>query len=311
MPGLSRREFLGGTAGLAAAMALPLSGSSAQPASTPLAGATVSLDSYSGASSYVDAAQILDGYVGMPLGTTIQKIYLTSGVFPASPGTKMTQLSAVGCQFVISVVPSPAKTSAQQTSLANYLAMITNAGISYRVVLYSEANNRAFTSRSLWQEYWSYYAPIIQDAGISLGYCPGCTVASIYRAEDFFPSDPTPDEVWLDFYATSFRGGARIDDLIALAGAAGAPVGLAEWGWYSGELGLDPMTMPIWTVYCDYLASLGAAGDFGLGAMYFDISPVGNNLEGNTIGSASDPRIPGLQKVYAAIQSASPSGAAH
>ena len=304
MPGLSRREFLGGTVGLAAAVALPLSGSSRAAAITPLAGATVNKDTYSGATSYVDAAQILDGYVGMPLGTTIQKIYLQPGVFPASPGTKMTQLSGAGCQFVISVVPSLQKTSSQQTSLANYLAMITNAGISYRVVLYSEANNRAFTSRSLWQEYWSYYAPVIQDAGISLGYCPGCTAGSIYRAEEFFPSDPTPDEVWLDFYATSFRGGTRIDDLIALAGAAGVPVGLAEWGWYSGELGLDPMTMPVWTLYCDYLAHLGTAGDFGLGAIYFDITPVGHNLEANTIGSASDPRIPGLQKVYAAIQSA-------
>jgi hypothetical protein len=306
LPRLSRRDFLGATAGLAAAVALPLSGSSprAAAANTPLAGATVSLSSYAGATSYVDAAQILDGYVGMPLGTTIQKIYLQSGVFPTSPGAKMTQLSGVGCQFVISVVPSLKLTSSEQTSLANYLAMLTNAGISYRVVLYSEANLRVFTERSAWQAYWSYYAPVIQDAGISLGYCPGCTLASIYRAEEFFPSDPTPDEVWLDFYATSFRGGARIDDLIALAGAAGAPVGLAEWGWYSGELGLLPMTMPMWTLYCDYLANRGTAGDFPLGAMYFDISPVGNNLEGNTIGSASDPRIPGLEKVYAAIQSA-------
>jgi hypothetical protein len=304
LPGLSRREFLGGTAGLAVAVALPRSGSS-QAAITPLAGATVSLNAYPGASDYVDAAQILDGYVGMPLATTIQKIYLNSATFPTSPGAKLTQLSAAGCQFLISVVPSLKKTSSEQTNLANYLTMITNAGISYRVVLFSEANDRTFTSRSVWQAYWSYYAPVIQDAGISLGYCPGCNEASIYRAEKFFPSDPTPDELWLDFYATSFRGGSRIDNLIAQAGAAGVPVGLAEWGWYSGKLGLQPMTMPVWTVYCDYLTQLGTAGDLGLGAIYFDNSPVGqHNIEGNTIGSASDPRIPGLQKVYAAIQSA-------
>jgi hypothetical protein len=305
LPGLSRREFLGGTVGVAAAVALPLSGSSPRAAAiTPLAGATVNIESYSAANNYLEAAQILDGYVGMPLGTTLQKIYLTQGVFPTSPGAQMTQLSAVGCQFLISVVPSLTLTSSEQTSLANYLAMITSAGISYRVVLYSEANERAFTERKVWQAYWSYYAPVIQDAGVSLGYCPGCPTESIYTAQLFFPSDPSPDEVWLDYYATGFRGGTRIDEMIALAAAAGAPVGLSEWGWYSGEFGLSPMTMPVWTVYCDYLASLGTSGDLGLGAIYFDESPIGQNLESNVIGSASDPRIPGLQKVYAAIQSA-------
>lgn len=305
LPHLSRRKFLGGAAGLGAAAALPLL-PSASPAAvgTPVLGGTVSLAAYPGASDYVAAAQLLDSYVNLPLATTIQKIYLQPGVFPTSPGDKMAQLSAVGCEFLISVQPSKTMSSAEQTRLANYLAMVTNAGMKYRVLLSTEANNRRFTSRQGWQAYWSYYAPVIKDAGLSLGYSPGCNPGSIYRAEKFFPSNPTPDELWPDFYATSFRGGVRIDPLIAIGQGAGVPVGLAEWGWYSGRAGLAPMTMPWWNAYCNYLTHLAANGDFGLGAIYFDNSPAGHTLEGNTIGSASDPRIPGIHRVCTAVKPA-------
>jgi hypothetical protein len=302
LPGLSRREFLGGAAGLAAAVTLLPSGSSAAavtPAAAPLAGATVDLQSY-GVTNYVKAANILDGYVGIPLATTIQKIFLGSSVFPASPGAKLTQLSKAGCQFLISVEPSTQLTSAEQTRLANYLTMLSNAGISYRVVLYSEANDTAFTSQQEWQAYWSYYAPVIQAAGVSCGYNPGCNSQSIARAEAFFPSDPAPDELWLDFYATAARSGVRIDRMIALAVAAGISAGLAEWGWHAGISLLNPMTMPWWTWYCNYLAHLAAGGDLQLGAVYFDDSLSSDNT--NVIGSASDPRIPGILEVSKAVQ---------
>lgn len=302
MPGLSRRQFFGGAAGLAAAVALPSSASSTalQPARrsaaavTPLAGATVDLHSY-GVKNYVQAANILDGFVGLPLGTTIQKVLLGLSEFPTSPGDQLTQLSAVGCQFLISVEPSTDMTSAEQTRLANYLAMLNNAGITYRVILFSEANDTEFTSLPQWQAYWSFYAPVIKAAGVSCAYCPGCNINSIARAEAFFPSNPTPDELWLDFYATAMRQEVRIDQMIALGKSAGISVGLAEWGWHAGKLPGNPMTMPWWTLYTNYLAHLGAAGDLQLGAVYFDDSPGTHPI--NAIGSASDPRIPGLVKV--------------
>jgi hypothetical protein len=295
LPSLSRREFLGGAAGVAAAVALPPSLSSGAGV-MPLAGATVSTSSY-GVTNSVQAARILDGYVGMPLATTIQKILLGESEFPASPGATLTQLSAVGCQFLISVEPSMQLVPSEQTRLASYLAMLTKAGISYRVVLYSEANDTAFTTQQEWQAYWSYYAPVIQAAGISCGYNPGCNSQSIANAEAFFPSDPKPDELWLDFYATAMRTGVRIDRLIALAGAAGISVGLAEWGWHAGNSTLNPMTMPWWTLYCNYLVHLAAGGYFQLGAIYFDEGP-----PIDVIRSASDPRIPGIQKISKAVQ---------
>jgi hypothetical protein len=301
MPSLSRREFLGGAAGLAAAVALPLSGSS-RAAATPLLGATVDLHSY-GVQNYVQAANILDGYVGMPLAITLQKYLLGYSSFPTSLGPMLTQLSAVGCQFLISVEPSTQLTSPEQTRLANYLAMLTNAGVSYRVILFSEANDTEFTSQSTWQAYWSYYAPIIKATGASCAYCPGCNSQSIARAEAFFPSNPSPDEVWLDYYATAIREGVHIDRMIALAGAAGISVGLAEWGWHAGKTLLNPMTMPWWNLYINYLTQRAATGDLQLGAVYFDDSPGPHPV--NAIGAANDPRIPGIKMFYNAIQTAS------
>jgi hypothetical protein len=300
LPGLSRREFLGGTAGLAAMGALPPSRSS-RAAVAPLAGATVDLHSY-GVKNYVRAADIPDSYVGLPLATTIQKILLGSSEFPSSPGAQLTQLSGTGCQFLISVEPSTQLTPAEQTRLANYLAMLTGAGISYRAIRFSEANDTEFTSRPEWQAYWRYYAPVIQAAGISCAYCPGCNISSIARAEAFFPSNPTPDELWVDFYATAMRQEVRIDRLIALAGAAGISVGLAEYGWHAGKSSLNPMTMPWWTLYSNYLARLAVGRNFQLGAIYFDDSPGPHPV--NAIGSANDPRIPGIQKISKAVQSA-------
>ena len=60
------------------------------------------------------------------------------------------------------------------------------------------------------------------------------------------------------------------------------------------------MTMPWWTLYCSYLAHLAAEGNLQLGAIYFDDSPGPHPI--NSIGSASDPRIPGIQKVSKAVQ---------
>jgi hypothetical protein len=61
------------------------------------------------------------------------------------------------------------------------------------------------------------------------------------------------------------------------------------------------MTMPWWTLYCNYLAHLATGRNLQLGAIYFDDSPGPHPV--NAIGSASDPRIPGIQKVSKAVQS--------
>jgi hypothetical protein len=301
MTGLSRRGFLGGAAGLAAVAALPPLSGSSRAVTMPLLGATVDLHSY-GVKDYIQAANIFDGYVGMPFATTLQKVLLQSSEFPTSPGTQLTELSGAGCQFLISVEPSTVLTSSEQTRLANYLSMLNNAGITYRVILFSEANDTAFTDQQAWQAYWSYYAPVIKAAGVPLAYCPGCNNQSIARAQAFFPSNPTPDELWLDFYATAVREGVRIDQLVAQAKAVGISVGLAEWGWHAGHTLLNPMTLPWWNLYCAYLTHIATGGNLALGAAYYNDSPGTHPV--NAIGATNDPRIPGILRIYNAIKAA-------
>jgi hypothetical protein len=296
---LTRREFIGGAAAVAAAAALPASGS-VRATVTSLAGATVNLQSYPGSSTYVQAADTFDGYLGQPMATTLEKVFLQYGQLPAkNPPAQMTQLAAVGCQFLLSVEPSTTLSSSEQAALAKCLAMLNKHGFNYRVVLYSECNDFAF-SQSNWLAYWSYYAPVIQDAGVLVAYDPGCSPGALSRAESYFPSNPTPDEMWMDYYATAFRSGTRLAPLIAVAQAAGVPTGVAEWGWTAGKIVFTPMTMPWWNAYCAYLVSLVNTGNLPLGAIYFDaVAKAGTT---GVIRASDDPRIPGIQSITNAIQ---------
>lgn len=314
--GPSRRQFLGGAAGLAAAAALPASAAAwpasatARPgpartpsrritaATTPVTGATVDLQSY-GSKNYLDAAKTFDGYVGLPLGTTIQKVYMGHGEFPSHPPLKMTQLAAAGCEFLVSIEPSKTLTSAEQATLAKWLTMMNNSGINYRVVLYSECNDKAFKTASEWFAYWSYYAPVVKDAGVVCAYDCGMGFKALPRASAYFPSNPAPDELWMDFYATSFRGGSRLDPVIALAENAGIPAGIAEWNWSAGDLIFTPMTMPWWNAYCEYIVSLATAGKLTLGAIFFNAVAKGGRAD--VIASTNDPRIPGVHRVVSAF----------
>lgn len=298
MRGLSRREFLGGAAGLTAAVVLP-SGST-RAAVTPLTGASVGLQNY-GVSSYVNTAHIFDDYVGLPMATTIEKIFLQYGQFPSQPPAKMTQLATVGCQFLVSVKPSTTMTPSEQSALAKFLAMLDRAGLSYRVVLYAESNDKGFT-RSEWLAYWSYYAPVIKNAGVVCGYDPGCNTNSFGKALAYFPANPAPDELWMDYYATSFRGGIRLDPLIAMAQAAGIPAGIAEWGWSAGPVVFSEMVMPWWTAFCNCLVNLARARKIPLGAIFFQAAAQAGDP--NVIGSADDPRIPEIHNVVKAMQAA-------
>ena len=308
MQGLSRREFLGGAAGVAAVAALPASATITSrhaslrarrsAATTPAFGATVDLSSYGG-KNYLDAANTFDGFVGLPMATMIQKVYMGHGEFPPHPPLKMTHLAAAGCEFLVSIEPSRSMVPSEQALLAKWLTMMNNSGIPYRVVLYSESNDKAFKTAPEWFAYWSYYAPVVKDAGAVLAYNCGCGFKALPRAEAYFPSNPTPDELWMDFYATSFRGGSRLDTLIGLADNAGIPAGVAEWDWSAGDLIFTPMTLPWWNAYCEYIVSLATAGKLPLGAIFFNAVAKGGRAD--VIDSASDPRIPGIHRVAQAF----------
>jgi len=197
------------------------------------------------------------------------------------------------------IEPSRNMVPSEPTLLAKWLTMMNSSGIPYRVVLYSESNDKAFKTAPEWFAYWSYYAPVVKDAGVVCAYNCGCGFKALPRAEAYFPSNPAPDELWMDFYATSFRGGSRIDTLIGQADAIGIPAGIAEWDWSAGNLIFTPMTLPWWNAYCGYIVSRASAGKLPLGSIFFNAVAKGGFAD--VISSASDPRIPGVHRVAQAF----------
>jgi hypothetical protein len=305
VPSLSRRGFLYGAAGLAAATALPSSQlaraavtPAARTAAAPLAGAIVTPGTYN-VKSVMKASSMADGYIGLPLAVTLQKYWIQEAGLSEPAPARLKELSAAGCQFLMAVQPSKQLSAAEQSRLASWLAMIKNDGISFRAVLWAECNDGAFASPQDWLAYWKYYAPVIQDAGVSCCYDPSCG----YKPEtalQYFPADPVPDELWLDYYATGFRRGARLEDILATAHSAGlTTVGLGEWGWEAGNPATNPMTMPWWNEYCEYLIYMADHGHLGLGVIYWGAKH--GPYTYNIIYNDNDPRIPMIQKVSQAV----------
>src|SRR5262249_54512110 len=123
---------------------------------------------------------------------------------------------------------------------------------------------------------------------------------AIGRAMEYFPSNPAPDELWMDYYATAFRGGSRIDKLIAMARSAGISCGMAEGGWAAGDTPFGPMAIPWWNTYCSCVMQLIKSGKIKLAAITFAAKANGRTVD--VINTASDPRIPMIRAMAQVIQ---------
>jgi hypothetical protein len=294
---LTRRQFIGPSAAAVAAPVLP---GMAEASVTPIAGAIVNLGAYD-TTTYLAGAKIFNSYVGLPLATRFEKVYMGHGEFGPTLPDKIAQLAPAGCSFLVSVKPSTTLIKSEQSVMAKWLAMLKAHGIRFRCVLYSEPNDKAFLSTSTWLPYWRFYAPVIRNAGVTLVYEPGCGPTAISRGEALFPSEPSPDEMWLDYYATAYKGGSRLDTILSIGASAGVSVGLGEWGWAAGNSSSTGtnMTMTTFTEYGKYLLGLIAAKNITLGAAYFNARF--GSLTGNIITGPDDPRIPMIKKMAAAL----------
>src|SRR5437868_12261444 len=140
---LSRRGFLRGSSAVAAgALLVPRGHPRAVPrsardaASAEVTGATVNPRVY-GLSSWPKGAKVFDSYVGLPLATTIQKIYMRESQYFTDPlPSHVTSLASIGCQFIICFWPS--RTTDETTKLADCLQLLNQKGIVYRVALVNE-----------------------------------------------------------------------------------------------------------------------------------------------------------------------------
>jgi hypothetical protein len=268
-------------------------------ATTPamITGATVNPKVYH-LSNWVEGAHIFDSYVGYPLAKTIQKIYMLEGQFYKEPlPDKITGLASVGCQFIVCVYPS--RTTDQSSELTTFLKLLTSKGIVYQVALTNEWNTKnKFPTPQDYLKYWKHYAPVVQAAGVPLCtlVCATSNKPRYAKIEPGFPTDPLPDRYWIDYYGTAYRFKIRLGGLIDQAEGYGVPSGIAEFGWSAGD---GSLTMEEWDKYCPYLAR--HAPRLKLGCLYWG-DPGADGQDAVT--SADDPKIPGIQHVISAFQSA-------
>lgn len=328
-------------------------------------GSSVNLNSsvpgYSGSGTVnVANAGTFDGFVfgsgsSTEMARQIQKIYLAPGQLPSTPfissGPAWGNLSsfmAQGGQVLISIrAPGPtvalwASTAAksgqgpyQDSEFASFCeGCMSKLGTNWKGILWQECNSQGFfNTAGDYHTYFAHYAPLFRKyaPGINLVYDPTVANGSGNQtsAVSYFPTGGTDvDEVYCDFYQTSFRGsnGQRLGNLEAVADAHSIPFGLGEWGaaasgwtWSQSE----------WDDYISYLttgtaspsgaypsdsfegfegrASAGkpngwliyfaSDGNGGLGGA----GTTDSDSSGNGLGSSSDKKIPGIVSFHSAV----------
>jgi hypothetical protein len=271
-------------------------------ASSRPAGATVNPRAYGipyRPDGYLRAAERFDSYVGLPLATTIQKIYLREGQYYTDPlPLQITTLAGAGCQFIICIHPS--RTTDQRTQLARFLWLLNSHGIVYQAAMFNEWNYADnFASAQDYLSYWSHYAPVVKAAGVPLCNLVAASSNKTNYAKILagFPVNPRPDRYWIDYYATAYRWNLRLDargGLLDQADSLGVPAGIGEFG--IGAHGVAPMS--VWDEFCHYLA--GLAPRLPLGCVYWGSV---NDGRQNVVTGPRDPKVPGIRQVMEAFRS--------
>lgn len=266
-------------------------------------GATVAPRAYgipSGLTAWLQAARRFDSYVGLPLATRMQKIYLREGHYYTHPlPPQITTLARAGCQFIVCVYPS--RTTDERAKLARFLRLLNSNGIVYQVALTNEWNcGSKFPSAQAYLRYWRRYAPVVKAAGVPL-----CTMvlassgkAQYAKIKPGFPVDPLPDRYWIDYYATAYRWKVRLgapSGLLHQAHSLGVPAGIAEFG--IGAHGAASMS--VWDEFCRYLA--GLAPRLPLGCVYWGAVVHGRQ---DVVTGPHDPKVPGIRQVMRAFRAA-------
>jgi hypothetical protein len=224
----------------------------------------------------------------MPLAATIQKIYLKGGQYLTDPlPSHITSLAGIGCQFIICFKPS--KTTDETAKLAKCLQLLNQKGIVYRAVINQEWNCAGKFTPAEYKSYWRRYAPVVKNHGIPLCnlVCASSTKSAFNKIEPGFPTNPLPDQYWIDYYAEAYRFKVRIDGLLDQADSLGVPAGIGEFGYAVAFP--KTMTWAMWEKYVPYLA--GLAPRMALGCLYFGCR------DENTVTSAHDRKIPGIRQV--------------
>lgn len=299
-----------------------------------LVGATTTDTDYSTTQTWLQAGQTFNTLVGYPMATAHQKWYQQLGVYSATVPARISQLAAVGCEFMLSLKPSLTQSVTEQQNLANLIAMFQQGGVSFDACLWQEVNDpgSGVATAAAYAAYVAFYAPVICNPAQywTIGGTPPVPVNLIYdpgasdmpTAVSFWPGNGAGYSFYAigcDFYSTVYVNqssgkllGATdyLAPLEQIADGNGLPFGLCEWGNSAGAM---TASNPYFnSVYAPYVAGkFGgriSAGKKNYVMDYFN-STNANGQNFNTVlqpaGSppVSDPKIPGIQQVYMACSS--------
>jgi hypothetical protein len=297
---VSRRALLralgaGAAAVAAAPVLLPGSHAGATTAARPglpraaatlagLHGATLSLAAFPSGTTWPQAIADWEGYTG----TTIKaaKVYYGPGMFPTSISEEIRTFISGGVKALLSFKPAynpPSKTDL--AAMENTLQMYQAAGLTAAVTLWQEPQH--VMTAPQFTRVVHYYGPAIRNY-YPLAY-DVTGAAGPAEWTRYYPGASFIDLVAIDYYATAYAKGIRLDTIAGLADSASPPQPLGIWEMGSSATGSSPSQSQVES-YFGYIQSF-MAGRLQAGKANAEI--VWYNGDGvNTISSSSDYRVP-------------------
>lgn len=253
--------------------------------------------------TYLSAAQQFNALTGTSMGFGYQKHYLTEGQVLTSVPARITQLAPFGCRFGVCFQPSRTVSAQEQANLLANLNLLEAAGVKYDAILWNEPQGD-FTTAAAYKSYCDAYAPVIVQAGVNLVY--NGIGDNMTTCLSYFPGDqPAYDwyAVTCDLYATGYLkggGGDYLKPLYQLANSLRKKFGVLEFGPTAGANPVMP-TQQQFSQFAGYLINCFMTSinyPYALG--YFNQ----DNKTGavDTVETASDPWIPGLQAIWSALK---------
>jgi hypothetical protein len=298
-PVVSRRALLRGFgAGAAALAAAPVllsgtrAGATAVKTGLPLAagglaglhGATLSLAAFPSGTTWAQAIADWESFTGTVIKAS--KIYNSPGVFPTSVSAKIQALISGGIRALLSFKPAfNPPTSADLAALESTLQRYQGAGLAATVTLWPEAQDQMTASQ--FHRVVQYYGPTVRK------YYPLAYDAAGSRGptnwKRYYPGALLIDVVAIDYYATAFAKGIRLDAIVAIADNASPAKPFGIWEMGNSTSTTSPPQSQV-EAYFSYLQSL-MAGRLQAGKPNADIAWFNGNGV-NTISSSSDYRVP-------------------
>lgn len=298
-PPVSRRALLRGLgtgAALAAAPGLLTSAhagaaTTAGPGSLTLAtrggrhGATLELGAFPPGTTWAEAIADWERYTG----TTIKasKVFVPPRVFPTSISSEISTFIRRGIKALLSFKPAcdpPVKTDL--AALDRTLQMYRNAGLTAAVTLWQETEQRVMTPYRF-RRVFEYYGPAVRKYYPLVFDAPGSGGHTNWT--DYYPGDSLVDAVAVDYYATAYVAGNRLDAIAAIADQANPPKPFGIWEMGNGGATPSPTKTQVRS-YFSYIQSLMAgrlqAGKRNAAMVWY------NGTGPSMICSSSDYRVP-------------------